>query len=274
MPTDSELIGALQNDSIEEVDLLFDRHRKETFDENSFHGVMPAAGEGSRMREVTGGEPKELLEVGGQPMIRNSLEPFLNYEDEVNLNVVVRPGKEDIIDYLGGIDEEGLNISFSIIRNTQGMADSLTATENIVNDSFGLILPDSYFEKREFMDGLLGYHKSNSASATLGCTRKEDVYYGALEVQNPENNAGNVLDIPADPEEANSDLIVAGTMILEPEIYEEIEKMMQRDEVRAGEYRLSTALNNLDEVHYHCIDCGQWYDVGTPERLEKARKVE
>lgn len=275
--TASDLIQALESNEVskQEMQDIFESHAERVFSEKEhiLTAVMPAAGEGSRMSEVTEGDPKELLEVGN-PMVRNALEPFSRYNGEVNLNVVIRPGKEEIIQYLSNLDEQNVNISYSFIQESMGMAESLKAAEDHTKHHFAVTLPDSYFEERDFMSDLVEYHNSNAASATLGCTRREDSYYGALEVEDPDSNEGKVIQIPEDPESANSDLIVAGTMILDSEIYEEIEKIIESDNKRAGEYRLSTAINQLDNVNYRCIDCGEWYDVGTPERLEKARSVE
>jgi glucose-1-phosphate thymidylyltransferase len=57
--------------------------------------IIPAAGLGTRMRSLAGDLPKELLEIGGKPLIAHAVEGIAR-SGIAQVAVVVSPAKENL----------------------------------------------------------------------------------------------------------------------------------------------------------------------------------
>lgn len=127
--------------------------------------VLPAAGLGTRMKNVDPGRPKELLPVAGKPLIQHAL--ALGLAAGVRTAVVVlSPGKEDIRRY---IEERGrrrtmfpeasremgrlaslLRIVFTVQKRLDGECGAmLTAREHCGNAPFVVLYPDNLLPGRD-----------------------------------------------------------------------------------------------------------------------------
>lgn len=73
--------------------------------------VIPAHGPGSRMRDVTGGAPKTLVEIDGEPILRRLLRAADTIADAAVI-VYARPDDRKVPDYV-----EGLNLSHVTVRH-------------------------------------------------------------------------------------------------------------------------------------------------------------
>ena len=113
--------------------------------------VIPAAGFGTRMRSASTSMPKEMLPVGGKPMIQHAVEEVVaSGLDEVC--IVIRRGKEIIRDYFrkaqasAHTDSEkliGCEFTFLYQPEPLGLGDALLQSRPFVgNDSFVMVIPD------------------------------------------------------------------------------------------------------------------------------------
>jgi len=62
-------------------------------------GLIPAAGEGKRLRPYTKAIPKELLLIGSKPIIEHVIEGF-KLADITDITIVINPEKQAILKYL------------------------------------------------------------------------------------------------------------------------------------------------------------------------------
>lgn len=104
-----------------------------------FEVIIPAAGSGTRMG---GNIPKLLLEIGGIPVIRMTVEAFLNDFPECRITVVTGTGSEDQIREA----LEGLNVRYAPggafraesvyngLKSIEGLADITPGTKVLVHD--------------------------------------------------------------------------------------------------------------------------------------------
>jgi UTP--glucose-1-phosphate uridylyltransferase len=104
--------------------------------------VIPAAGLGTRVREIAGDKPKELLLVGGKPLIQVVVEEAV----AAGLNriaVVIRPGKESIREWLLANRPRGAELAFPMQQEPLGAADAVAHARRFVGGApFALLLPD------------------------------------------------------------------------------------------------------------------------------------
>jgi UTP--glucose-1-phosphate uridylyltransferase len=109
--------------------------------------VVPAAGLGTRMRSLAGDRPKELLEVGGKPLIAHAVEG-LAASGICEIAVVVSPAKEEIRRFLLGTYPKGVAevCRFAFVGQPRplGVADAVSlCREFIGGEPFALIMPDN-----------------------------------------------------------------------------------------------------------------------------------
>lgn len=99
--------------------------------------VIPAAGKGERIKELTGGSSKELLTLRGKKLIEHAIEEA-KLAGCNRIIVVTHPSKTDLNDY---IQSKGV---IGVYQHYQyGLADAIyAAKEYILDEQFLVILPD------------------------------------------------------------------------------------------------------------------------------------
>lgn len=110
--------------------------------------LIPCGGKGTRMMALTGGRPKELLEVAGVPVVVRVLEECAESGIEEAL-VVIAPDKADIVDALAPLEgRPGMpaSISFAVQREPRGLADAIRHGRGFsAGQAMGIALPDNLF---------------------------------------------------------------------------------------------------------------------------------
>lgn len=124
------------------------------------HAVIPAAGKGTRMSSITSGGAKELLTIGGNPVIAYALQDAIAAGIS-NIYFIVSPRKPEIESYFrsnpliyagntkvrfNDLNQTGIECRFIVQHEPEGLAHALSlAEEYIENDDFLAIMPDTYF---------------------------------------------------------------------------------------------------------------------------------
>ena len=209
--------------------------------------MILAAGLGSRMRPLTDHTPKPLLEVGGKPLIVWHIERLKEAGfTEIVINVAYLG--QQIIDFLGDGSLYGVSIEFSDEQDEGALetAGGIVKALPLLSETFlvvnGDIWTDYSFEHT--------FQLSNNHLAHL------------ILVNNPKHNLegdfylSNRLDkytfsgIGYYSKKMFTELTF-GKQALAPLLFKAI-----------AEERVRTSLHQ-----------GQWYDIGTPERLEKLNNI-
>ena len=103
--------------------------------------IIPAAGIGSRMGDLTRDLPKGLLDVGGQPLIHNSLEGAVEF-GVTEIIVVTPPDGSFFADAIGQ-RYRGLPVRYAVQHRRAGLVDAMLAAQpHLGEDDFALLLPD------------------------------------------------------------------------------------------------------------------------------------
>lgn len=126
--------------------------------ENITKAVIPAAGLGARLRPLTTHIPKELLPVGGKPMIQHTLEMYMA-SGISEFCVITSPHKPLLKDFITGSWKppalpfhrdiafyrrmEQCRIVFVTQNKPGGLADAVSLARDFVgNEPFACIMPD------------------------------------------------------------------------------------------------------------------------------------
>ncbi len=108
--------------------------------------VILAAGKGERMRSLTKGSSKEMLQIKDRPVISYAISEAREAGCS-NIIVITNPEKKDLINYL--TDQKGEHASLQVKEiNSRSFMESLGAAIDVVgDDAFALLLPDMFVAK-------------------------------------------------------------------------------------------------------------------------------
>jgi UTP-glucose-1-phosphate uridylyltransferase len=112
------------------------------------HALIPCGGKGTRMLSLTGGAPKELVEVSGIPVVERVARECAA-SGITDLLVVIAPGKEAIQERLAwqaGTHGMPERISFAVQREAKGLADAIRFGADFCGrGAIAVALPDNLF---------------------------------------------------------------------------------------------------------------------------------
>ena len=112
------------------------------------HALIPCGGKGTRMLSLTGGAPKELVEVAGIPVVERVARECAA-SGITDLLVVIAPGKEAIQERLAwqaGTHGMPARISFAVQREARGLADAIRLGADFCGRGpIAVALPDNLF---------------------------------------------------------------------------------------------------------------------------------
>ena len=117
--------------------------------------IIPVAGKGRRMKALSGGLPKEMLSVGGKPMIQRALEMHIRSGVE-RIAVILSPWKQSVRDFLTSnrFDPENrefrdllerVELVFFEQAQPLGVAHAVSLCRDFIGkDPFALVMPDCF----------------------------------------------------------------------------------------------------------------------------------
>lgn len=239
--------------------------------------VIPAAGRGTRFLPVTRVVPKEMLPVGSRPALEIIVDEAKSAgADEISM--VVSPGKELIREYF----RDDPSVRFAVQNEQKGLGDAvmkgLEALDDAADDENVLILlGDALVAGCNASKGMVELSRSNGGCAVIGCERvpREKISrYGILKVDD-----GRIVDLvekPA-PEEAPSDLAIAGRYLLPRSI---LTLLRSQTPGKGGEIQLTDAIRRLLDASalspfkiLPYVYPGKRQDIGNPKGYFEALKA-
>ena len=234
-------------------------------------GVIPAAGKGTRMEPFTNAYPKELLPVGEKAVIHHAIED-MKEAGITDICIVVGWKQHAIMDYLGSGEKLGVQLTYVVQDERDGLAGAVKAAQHYVKDeSFAVVLGDNYVDDKRALRELVKFHKHEGMDATIGAFNPEDVTsYGIID-PGDDNTVEGLVEKPEE-HEAPSELGISGLYVFEPVIFDAIDKIGKG---KGDEYQLTDAIDRLREEDYkvgYDDITGTRIDVGTPERLREANR--
>lgn len=226
--------------------------------------VIPAGGRGSRFGEATRTTPKELLLLGGKPLIQHALDEAARASMEEAV-IVLAPWKVAIISYLAGIDLP-LPVRFAIQPEPLGIGDAVLRAA--VQPPFGLLLPDDVIATIEPWPSLLAAHALGGAAAISVRTVPDDEThrFGIAVVE--EGMVVELVEKPA-PGAAPSNLAVFGRYVVNESVLSAIARPSPTGEVEITDAFRAAALcpPGVAAVPYD----GVIFDCGTPAEFARAQ---
>jgi mannose-1-phosphate guanylyltransferase len=219
--------------------------------------VILVGGEGTRLRPLTFSTPKSMLPVAGQPIIERVVRWLAAYGvDEAVLSLGYRPDA-----FLAAFPEghcANVRLAYAVEPEPLGTAGGIAfaARQAGLDETFLVVNGDVLTDLD--LDQLIALHQDRRAAATIALTPVDDPSrYGVVSTDG-HNRVTAFIEKPS-PDEAPTNLINAGTYVMEPEVLDRIPP--------AGavsiERETFPALVAKGQLYAIGSDA-DWIDVGTP----------
>lgn len=238
----------------------------------SIKGIILAGGNGSRLYPLTLGTSKQLLPVYDKPMIYYPLSVLMKAEIK---DILIISSKQDLPKFkklLGDGSILGLNISYKIQLEPNGIAESFIIGQDFIGyDNVCLILGDNIFHGEGFISNITKAKKNlfKGYSSIFGVSVQNPESFGVIEF----DNKNNLASITEKPENTKSNIIVSGLYFYTNDV---VKYAKQLKPSKRGEKEI-TDINNfyLSSKKLKLIRLNpniSWIDTGTYSSLIKASK--
>lgn len=231
-------------------------------------GIVLAGGSGTRLHPITRGVSKQLLPVYDKPMIYYPIS-VLMLADIRDILIITTP--QDLSSYqrlLGDGCDFGINLSYVVQDNPNGLAEAFILGENFIgDDNVALILGDNIFYGQGFSLALQAARARRSGATVFGYAVKDPGRFGVVEFD-ADMRAISIEEKPLKPK---SNMAVTGLYFYDNSVVEIAKSIKPSDR---GELEI-TAINNIylkqGNLNVEVLGRGfTWLDTGTHESLLEA----
>ncbi len=225
--------------------------------------VVLVGGEGTRLRPLTSTTPKQLLPVVEWAMLERVLAHLAAHGiDEVVLSMGYRP--DAFLEAYPDAVAAGVRLHYAVEPEPLDTAGAIRfAAEAIGVDTTFVVVNGDVLTDAD-TTALVAFHREHAAAATIQLTPVEDPSrYGVVDL----TDAGQVVAFVEKPPAgtAPTDLINAGTYVLEPTVLDHIPSG-QRVSIERDTFPALVAQGSV----YALSDDAYWLDAGTPESYLQA----
>lgn len=219
--------------------------------------VVLVGGEGTRLRPLTYTTPKQMLPVGRRPMIERVLEWLAGHGvDEAVLSLGYRP--DAFLKAYPAGESCGVRLHYAVEDSPLDTAGAIrfAAIEAGVDSTFLVVNGDVLTDLD--VTALVAFHGSHGAEATIALTPVDDPSRFGVVPTEADGKVVAFIEKPP-PGQAPTNLINAGTYVLEPSVLERIPG------ARRVSIERETFPSLVAEGHLYALgSAARWLDAGTP----------
>jgi UDP-N-acetylglucosamine diphosphorylase/glucosamine-1-phosphate N-acetyltransferase len=221
--------------------------------------VILAAGEGHRMRPLTGNRPKVMLPIANKPI----LEHLLNEAKAAGVSdfiFIVGYCDEQVRSYFGRGEKWGVNIAYSEQRKQLGTADAIRMVEGMVDEAFLVINGDVIVNRRD-----IAALMKNTGNTMSVIEVKDPRGLGMVEI-----SGQRIINIYEKTEQPPTLIANAGLYLFTPEVFEAVSRTERSPR---GEYEITDTLKILvttSGLYHHMLE--SWLDLSYPWDLLEANE--
>jgi glucose-1-phosphate thymidylyltransferase len=231
-------------------------------------GIILAGGTGTRLNPITISVSKQLMPIYDKPMIYYPLSTLMEAKIK-DILIITTPHDQILFKKLLSDGKHiGINISYAVQAQPNGIAESFIIGEKFINNSpVALILGDNIFYGYQ-LDKILMKNKKNNLSTIFGYQVNNPESYGVIEISN-DNKVKKIVEKPKKPK---SSFAVTGMYFYDKNVVSYAKKLKPS---ARGELEI-TDLNNIylknNKLNFQLLDSGiAWLDTGTHENLLNAQ---
>ncbi len=226
--------------------------------------LILVGGQGKRLRPLTCNLPKPMVPVLNLPFLEHIIRN-LKEHDITDIILAQHYLADAINDHFGTGETLGVKLTYIMEHTPLGTAGAIKNVAGLLDDTF-FVLNGDIFANRNFSD-MLAKHRQNKAQATIALTPVEDpTIYGVVETAD-DHRVKRFLEKPR-KEEVTTNMINAGTYVLEPEIL----KMIAPGVKVSIEREVFPVLLQENRPVFAYPSADYWMDAGTPEKYQQLQR--
>lgn len=223
--------------------------------------VILIGGEATRLRPLTCNTPKVMVPVLNAPFLEHVVS-HLRRHRVTEIVLAIGQKQQSIESYFGDSHRFGVRLHYSIEDVPLGTGGAVKNAEKYLDEAF-LVLNGDIFTDLD-ISAMIEFHRERKARVTIAGTRVEDpTSYGLIET----DDRGRITCFREKPQpgEITTNLVNAGTYILEPDILTYFPPQTNYSFERG----LFPSLLESGEPLYAYDSPAYWIDIGTPEKYFK-----
>jgi len=239
--------------------------------------LIPAAGQGTRLRPHTNTKPKPMVSVAGKQIIGHMLDNLDGSVDEII--VIVGYMKEKLREFMDENYGERFRIIYVEQKRRLGLGHAVHEGIKFMKESGGMdelliTLGDEIFGM-DYGEMVRIYSEKASLDGMIGVKNVDKPqHYGIVEL----DGNGVVSRLVEKPPEPASDLAIAGVYLIRNTalLHQCLEDIVKGHHMGAGgEYQLTDALQMMVQrgARFGTFQIDVWYDCGRPEMLLEVNRV-
>lgn len=225
--------------------------------------VVLVGGFGTRLRPLTFTTPKPMLSVGHRPIVENLVRMLaVAGIDEVVLGLGFKP--QPFIDAFPDGTCAGIRLQYAVEPEPLDTAGAIAFAANFaqIEDTFVVVNGDVLTDLN--VSALIDFHRVKGAQATIHLTPVDDPAAYGVVAMDGDGRVERFVEKPA-PGTAPSNLINAGTYVLEPSVLDRIEPG-RKVSIEREIFPLLVADGDL----FAMATTDYWIDTGRPEPYLRA----
>ncbi|MDQ3147030.1 MAG: NDP-sugar synthase, partial [Actinomycetota bacterium] len=226
--------------------------------------VIMAGGEGTRLRPLTSSQPKPMLPIVNRPMMEHIVRLLARHGFE-DIVVTVAFLADHIRSYFGDGSELGVRITYVTEDTPLGTAGSVRNAIGHLDERFLVISGDVLTDID--LSEVVAAHDRRDAVATIGLTAVENPLEFGIVILREDGSIERFLEKPTWGQ-VFSDTVNNGIFVLEPEVFDFIEKGRPVD----FSSEVFPALLERGKPLFGHVCEGYWEDVGTLEAYARAHR--
>ena len=206
--------------------------------------IILSSGKGTRMMPLTKDTPKPMLEINGEYLLENKINLCRNSGlNEITINVAYK--KNVIINYI-----KTLNIDIHLVDEGDEPLGTAEGIRNIIKS----------FDDKQFI--------------VINSDIWTNYNLKILRDLNLEDNLAHIV-LTNTPDYLDGDFSCDGKTLLVGDsfVFSGIGKYHRELFIKHSDVELGDILRSEEKIAFSIYD-GKWMDIGTPERLEKVRRLE
>jgi len=233
--------------------------------------VILAAGKGIRLMPITSTRPKPMIPIAGKPILEHTI---LGLKDAGIDEILLIVGYKDnvIKEYFGnGDDKLGVKIEYVTQEENLGTAHATGYAKDFVKDNVFLMMYGDLVVDPIIFKDVLKEFKEKKIEGLISLKEVNNPQDFGIISLNSDGLVENIIEKPS-PDMDFGNLANAGIFILEPFIFEAIEKTQKSNR---NEYEFTDSMDILinqlnGNIGGYIIKDKFWSDIGLPWQLFEA----